>query len=185
MFKKVVLAGFLGGLVLIFWTFIVNGIFGFQSSMDMKIVPNESQVYEVLKSNITEPGRYTCNPQPTQEGFPGGEPAFGILYGGMGHEAAGWLMIVQLPLFFLAPLMGALLLSFTSDSILTSYIRKVLFFSGIGLMIALFSDLTNFGIASYPPINALIFAIHDILLWTVIGLTTAWLIKPNSTPQVK
>ena len=185
MFKKVIVPGLLGGIVLILWTFIVNGVFGFKSSMDMKHIANENQVYEILKENINEPGKYTCNPQVTTSGFPGNEPAFSILYGGLGHEAAGWLMLVQLPLFFLAPLLGALMLSFTSKKIMLSYIRRVLFFTGIGLLIALFSDLMNFGIGNYPPTDALIFALHDIVVWTVIGLVVAWRMRPDSNLETE
>jgi hypothetical protein len=179
MFKKVIVPGLLGGIVFIFWTFIVNGVFGFKSSMDMKTIPNEDQVYEILKENIIEPGRYGCNPQVTPNGFPDNEPAFSVLYGGVGHEAAGWLMLVQLPLFFFAPVLGTLMLSFTSKQILRSYIRRVLFFTGIGLLIALFSDLMNFGIGNYPSKDAIILALHDIVVWTVIGLMVAWRMKPE------
>ena len=180
MVKKVIISGLLGGIVLIIWTFVVNGMLGFRNSIDMKQIPNEAQVYEVLKENIKTPGRYVCNPQPTPGGFSENEPAFSILYGGVGHEAAGWLMLVQLPLFFLAPLLGALLLSFASKQIMHSYIRKVLFFTGIGLIIAIFIDLMNFGIGNYPPKDALILAIHDIVVWTVMGLVIAWQMKPES-----
>ncbi|NQU28503.1 MAG: hypothetical protein HQ528_09465 [Candidatus Marinimicrobia bacterium] len=180
MLKKALLPGFLGGIVFIFWTFIVNAMFGFKSSLDMKPFPNESQVYEILKENIKEPGRYACNPQVSEMGFPANEPAFSILYGGMGHEVAGWLMLVQLPIFLLAPILGTIMLSFASPSVTNNYLKKVLFFTGFGLLIALFSDLLNFGIGSYPPKDALILALHDIAVWTVIGLVVAWRFKPNS-----
>ena len=147
--------------------------------MDMKPVPNESQVYTLLKENIKEPGRYICNPQATPEGSHLSEPVFSILYGGVGHEAAGWLMIVHFPFFLLAPFVGTLLLSFSSQHILLSYFRKVLFFTGIGFLIAFFTDFINFGIGNYPAKDALIFAIHDVILWTVIGLAVSWLMKPK------
>ena len=71
------------------------------------------------------------------------------------------------------------MLSITSKKILESYFRKVLFFIGIGLLIALFTDLMDFGIGSYPLKDALIFAVHNITVWTVIGLVVAWRIKPS------
>jgi len=55
---KVLSAGVLGAVVLIVWTIVVNGVFGFQSSIDMKQVPAEDQVYEVLRQHVVEPGRY-------------------------------------------------------------------------------------------------------------------------------
>src|SRR4030042_2036396 len=106
--KKVIIAGLLGGLVLIIWSFVVNGIFGFKSRIEMKQIPNERQVYEILKQNIVEPGRYICNPELTlNEFFPDEEPVFSILYGGVGHEAAGEQSLIGLLLFFIAPMIGA------------------------------------------------------------------------------
>ena len=88
MFKNIIIAGLLGGLTLMIWILLINGIFGFRNQIDMKQVPNEQQVYELLKSNVVEPGRYLCNPELTSSNmFPDNEPVFSILYGGMGHEA--------------------------------------------------------------------------------------------------
>ena len=179
MLKKVIIPSIWGGIVLFVWTILINGFLGFNSRMNMNRVQNETHVYEILKENIEEPGRYSVNPQITSERrFPEGEPVFSVLYGGLGHEAAGWIMLVQFPIFFLAPFIGTLLLSFTSDKFLKSYWRKVLYFTGIGLIIALFTDLNNFGIGECPFIDALIFAAHDILVWTVVGIVVAWRIKP-------
>ena len=106
MLKRIIVAGLLGGVVLFVWTFFANGILGFNSKINMKQVPQERQVYEVLKANIVEPGRYVCNPELTSERrFPEGEPVFSILYGGGGHEFAGLLMLVELVIFFSAPIL--------------------------------------------------------------------------------
>jgi len=149
-------------------------------SMDMKHFSNERQVYEILKENIIEPGRYICNPELTSEKpFPDGEPVFSILYSGVGHESAGGMMLVELLLFFLAPIIASWLLSQTSERILSSYARKVFFFTGIGLLFAIFGDLTNFGIGDYPLSDSLIFALHNIIVWTVVGLVVAWKMKPE------
>ncbi|KAA3656169.1 MAG: hypothetical protein DWQ10_15995 [Calditrichaeota bacterium] len=180
MAKKVILAGVLGGIVIILWTFVLNGIFGFRSSIDMKKVPNEAQVYAVLQENIAAPGRYVCNPQMPQDAPPPhGQPVFGIFYSGVGHEDAGQMMIFELLIFILAPTLAAWLLSQTSQQILTSYGRKVLFFVAIGLLFAFFSNLSDYGIAGYPLGDALLLGLHNICLWTVIGLVVAWKIKPG------
>ncbi|MCP4663223.1 MAG: hypothetical protein GY856_48140 [bacterium] len=179
MLKKVVVSGLLGGVVLLVWMFVVNGILGFKSRIDMKPLPDERRVYEVLKGSIVEPGKYICNPEPTPEGFPGGEPVFSILYGGVGHEFAGSQMLYQLPVFFLAPMLAAWMLSVTSGRIISSYPRKVLFFAMIGLLFALFDDLMDFGIGGYPLKDAFILAVHDIVVWTLIGLVVAWRIRPE------
>jgi hypothetical protein len=180
MLKKVIVAGILGGVVLMAWTFVVNGILGFKASMDMKQIAEERQVYETLKEHIVNPGRYIVNPELTSEGrFPEGKPVFSVLYGGVGHESAGSLMLVGLVVFFLTPITGAWMLSQTSERIMSSYARKVMFFTAIGLLFALFTDLMNFGIGSYPVKDAIILAVYHIIVWTLVGLVVAWRIKPE------
>ena len=182
MTKKVIISGLLGGLTLVIWVFLVNGLLRFKSSMDMNQIPNEREVYEVLKENITEPGRYVCNPEITPEkAFPEGEPVFSVLYGGVGHEAAGGTMLAGLIIFFIAPLIATWLLSQTSTKILSSYPRKVLFFTMIGLLFGIFGDLSRFGIGDYPLNDAFILAIHNIIVWTVIGLVVAIWMKPETS----
>ncbi len=178
MLKKVVVAGLLGGVVLIVWTFLVNGLLGFNNRINMKQIPDERLVYELLEEEVYEPGRYICNPEGGEEGFPAEGPVFSILYSGMGHGDAGKMMLVQLPLFFLAPLIGAFLLSMASRKVLLSYGRKVLFFSLIGLLFAVFGDLNSFGIGGYPLESALILAAHSVVVWTIVGLVVAWRMKP-------
>ena len=178
--KQLVISGLLGGVVFIILTFVVNVIFGFKSNMDMKQIPNERQVYEILKENIIEPGRYICNPELTSEKpFPDGEPVFSVLYSGVGHESAGRLMLIELVVFFLAPIIGAWMLSQTSRRFMSSYPRKVLFFAAIGLLFAVFSDLSKFGIGNYPLSDALILAAYNIAVWTIVGLVVAWRMKPE------
>jgi hypothetical protein len=184
MVKRVITAGLLGGIVLSVWTFVVNGLLRFRASIDMRTIPGEGQVYEVLKQHVVEPGRYTCNPGLTADGvFPGGEPVFGVLYGGMGHEAAGGLMLVGLVVFFVAPLIGAWMLSRTSRRFMNSYGHKVLFFLAIGLLFAVFSDLSSFGIGGYPLRDAILLGANDVAAWTFAGLVVAWRIKPISTTE--
>ena len=122
MLKEVIVSGLLGGVVLIVWGFVVNG---------------------------------------------------------MGHESAGGQALVQLVALLLAPMIGAWMLSATSRRTISSYPRKVLFFAAIGLLFAAFSDLMNSGIDGYSLNDALILAVHDIIVWTLVGLVVAWRIKPE------
>ncbi len=178
--KRVVIAGLLGALVLIVWTFAVNGLLRFKSNIDMKQVPNEREVYEVLKENIKEPGRYTCNPAVTSDRrYPEGEPVFSILYGGMGHEAAGGFMWIGLVIYVLSPIIAAWMLSQASVRVLSSYSSKVLFFTALGLLFALFGHLADAGIGGYPIRDAVVWGLHDIVLWTLIGLVVAGRLRPE------
>lgn len=179
MARKVIVSGLIGGIALFLWTFVVNGIFGFRSAIDMNRIPDERRVYALLKETVTEPGHYAVNPEATpSEGFPAGEPVFDVSYAGFGHEAAGRLTLLQLGIAFLSTILAAALLSVASTRVLSSYPRKVLFFAGVGLLFALFSDVPSYGIGGYPLGDALLLAANSILSWTVVGLAVAWRMKP-------
>ena len=180
MTKKIISAGILGGIALALWTFVINGLLGFNARINMKQVEDQPAVYEVLKVHITEPGHYVCNPELTSENrFPEGEPVFSILYGGMGHEAAGMLMLAGLAIYFATSFIAAWMLSGTSAKIQSSYIRKVSFFIIVGLLFAIFSDLARYGIGDYPLKDAVLIGLNHILTWTVMGSVIAWRIKPE------
>jgi hypothetical protein len=179
MIKKILLAGMLGGLVLLVWTFVLNGFFGFNSRINMKRIPDERILYDVLKNTINKPGRYIVNPELTPDGiFPDGEPVFSIQYSGMGHEAAGRLMPFQLAIYLFSPVIAAWMLSVTNDRVLNSYWRKVLFIAAFGLLFALFCDLMSYGIDGYPMVDALYLAMVDLISWTLVGLAIAWRLQP-------
>lgn len=182
MLKKIIIAGLIGGLTIMVWTMLVNGFLGYKYHMDMKKVPNEAQVYLALKQNITEPGKYLCNPPLNESNnFPENEPVFSILYGGMGHEAAGLLSeVIDFLFAIITATICAWLLSLTSERIISSYPRKVFFVLLIGLIFAVFSDLKKYGIGGYPLNDTLIMTFHNIILWTVLGLVLALFIKPIS-----
>ncbi len=179
--KKVIVAGLLGGLALMVWLFVVNGVFGFHSRLTMKEVTAEQVVYEVLKEQITEPGRYLVNPPRGNDGLytRPGQPVYSVLYGGYSHEAWGFLMLVGLAIFVVAPMIGAWLLSRTSTRLLSSYPRKVMFVVVMGIQFALVSDMLAFGIGGYPLKDAILLGLNHLAAWTVVGLVVAWRITPE------
>jgi len=174
MFRKVGISAILGMIVLIVWGFVINGIFGFNSRINMKQISDERKVYETIKESIVEPGSYIVNPELTpSEVFPDGEPVFSLHYSGMGHESAGKVMFFQFAIFLLSPMIATWMLSLTTPRILSSYPRKVLFFVAIGLLFAVFGDLVNFGIDQYSLQDSLLIAANNILAWTLVGLVVA------------
>jgi hypothetical protein len=178
--RRVIVSGLPGAVVLIVWTFLVNGILGFGGGIDRKSISAERQVHGVLSASLAEPGRYIANPELTPAGtFPEGEPVYSIHYSGMGHESAGTVMLVQLAMFVIAPMIGAWMLSVSSPWVLSSYPRRVLFFAAMGLLVAFYGGLTNFGIDRYPPKDALMLALLDIITWTLVGLVVAWRMGPE------
>ena len=178
MWKRVIYAGLLGGIVFIVWTFVVNGIFQFNLRVNMKPVPDERRVYAVLKENIVVPGRYVCNPAVTKEGvFPLDEPVFAIQYGGSGHEAAGRAEVTLLALGFVVPLLAAGMLSVASDKILATYFRRVLYITAIGLLFVVSASATKSNIGGYPLHDTLLLAAYDVFTWLLLGLVIAWPIR--------
>jgi hypothetical protein len=178
--KKVFVSGLVGAAVLIVWTFVLNGILGFNARLTMKQVPNERDVYNMLKTTITEPGRYLCNPALTSDGrFPENEPVFGIQYSGIGHEAAGLGALLGLLQFLILPLIGAWMLSKTSERFRSRFINRVGFFAVIGSLVAITGDLGTFGIGGSPLTVAFLFAVRTIVTWTIIGSAMAALMRPG------
>ena len=176
--KRVIVAGILGWVVLAAWTFVVNGIFGFRQSIDMKQLAGERPIYEMLKNNVTEPGRYICNPPMTDTGFVLNEPVYSIQYAGFGHESAGQESLLHMLFALLATLLAAWMLSTSADRILRSYGRRVLFFAAIGLFLALAGEMGKYGIGGYSLSDAVILSVHAIVQWTIVGLVVAWSMKP-------
>jgi hypothetical protein len=69
MFKKVGIFALLGMIVLMVWGFVINGVFGFNSRINMRQISDERKVYESLKESVVEPGRYIFNPELTPSGM--------------------------------------------------------------------------------------------------------------------
>lgn len=178
MSKRILLAGVLGAIALMLWTFVTSAFFLFNVKMRMQQVPNERAVYQMLKENVTAPGVYVVNPEVVPEqGYAPGEPVFGLTYAGFGHEAAGRFVAVQPLIALVSCLLAAWLLSKASGRVLSSYARKVCFVSSIGLLVAVFGDLMKFGIGGYPATTAAIVAAYDLVSWIIAGLVIAGIMR--------
>ena len=162
------------------WLFVVNGLLGFGSHINMNKVENERGLYDVLKTHVVEPGRYVVNPEVDPEvGFALNEPVFSVSYSGMGHEAAGWLMIVSLITVFVSTILAAWLLSVASRAFKSGYLRRVLYFAGIGILFAVSVDLEGYNIGGYPLDDTLLLMLNRFGMWTFVGVVVAWLLKPE------
>ncbi len=174
MLKRILVSGALGFAAMFLWTFVSNAIFGFSNRVEMNRIPNEPEVYRILKENIAAPGAYLANPPLTPDGqFPGSEPVFGVRTSGMGHEAAGRMAFIEPAIGLAAALLAAGLLSMASPWILSRYSRRVLFVVVIGLLVALFTDLAKIGIGGYPVHTGLLLAARDVVSWTLAALAMA------------
>jgi hypothetical protein len=177
--KRVMIAGLMGGLVMIVWLIVVDGILGFKRGIDSKQIPEERSVYAFLAEHVKEPGRYVLNPEVVPEqGFPGDDPIFSVQYTGLGHDDAGQEMIVGLVIMLLSAIAGAWLVSNSSSRILSRYHRRVAFLAMIGVVVALLGIGARFGLAAYSFGDASALALHDLGAWIAAGLVMSWLIRP-------
>jgi hypothetical protein len=180
MIKRVFVAGALGFLVLTMWTFLVNVLFGFTVRVAMNRVADERAVYRVLQENITAPGLYLVNPALTADRqFPSGEPVFGINYSGMGHDAAGSMMVVEFAVGLATSLLAAGLLSAASASVLSTWVRRTGFVVALGVLLAITADVSRFGIAGVPLNAAAARAAVRVAGWALAGLAMAWAMRPS------
>lgn len=179
--RRVLVAGLLGGLVMILWFIVANGILGFKSRIEMKQLPQERSVYAFLLEHVTEPGRYVLNPEIVPEqGFPGEAPIFSVHYTGLGHADAGQEMLFGLVVMFLSSVVGAWLLSNASGRVLSRYGSRVGFLATIGVVVALLGTGARFGLAAYSMGDALLLASNDFAAWLLMGLLVARMVRPTT-----
>lgn len=178
MTRRVLLAGLLGAAVLVGWTIIMNVGFQFTARIAMEPVPNERAIYELLKEHVKQPGAYMANPAPTSTGeFPSGESVFSIRYGGVGHEAAGRLLIIELLIALVSATLVASLLSVSSGRILACYLCRVAYVAAVGFLLALSGDLSQYGIGGYSASDALLLSASHFGSWILAGLVMAALVR--------
>ena len=177
---KVLIAGLLGGIVLMAWFIVADGILGLKRSIDMNRLADERMVYAFLAEHVAEPGRYVCNPEvlPEQR-YPSAAPIFAVQYSGLGHDDAGQEVILGLVVALLASIAGAWVLANASSRILSRYGSRVLFFSAIGIVLALLSLAERFGISAYSLGDAVALGVHDFAGWVLAGLAIAGIVKPG------
>ncbi len=163
-------------MVMVVFSFAVNGIFGLHSRLNMKPLRANREVYEVLKKEINQPGHYICNPALTAEGrFPDREPVFTVVNSGFTHGAAGAYFLAVLCHPLVAAFIATGMLAMASPRVPASYARKALFFVLIGLLFGLLTGIRS----DYPLADGLLKALYELMLWTVAGLVMAWRLRPS------
>lgn len=181
--RRVLVAGLLGGLVMILWMIVADGLLGFKRGIEMKQLPQERTVYAFLVDHVTQPGRYVLNPEVVPErGFPGQEPIFAVHYTGLGHADAGQEMLVGLLVLLVSPIVGAWLLSNGSTRVLARYGSRVAFLTAIGVVVALLGIGARFGLATYSMGDALLLVIHDLVAWLLASLVVAGMVRSTAEP---
>jgi hypothetical protein len=147
----------------------------------MNRVADEPAVHRTLKANIAAPGIYLVNPVLTGEWeYPAGEPVFTVTYSGMGHEAAGLMMPVEIGVTFAVVLIAAGLLSAASASVLSTWLRRTGFVLAVGVLLAVAADLSRVGIGGYPLGSAAAMAAVRVAGWALAGAAMAWAMRPTA-----
>jgi hypothetical protein len=177
---RVAAAGTLGFLVLAVWTFVVNGMFGFTARLAMNRVADEPAVHLLLKQNVSAPGAYIVNPALTSEHrFPDGEPVFAVTYSGLGHEAAGGLMFLDVARELALMLLATGLLGAASARVLSRWANRATFIVALGVLQVLASDLSRVGIGGWPSGTAFAMAGFHLAGWALAAAAIAWVVRPR------
>jgi hypothetical protein len=182
--KNVWVAGSLGGVAMLVWLFVSNAMLPLKSNMIHKVVPNQLEVHEALKENITEPGTYSCLylTRAEEAAMPDyrRQPIYSITYSGSTHGDSGsagdFLPIV---LIFVATTTVAWMLSVTSSRTRSTYCRRVLFVALIGVIVALYDDLLQMSFGPQPRDYLIFLAVNNVITWTLVGLVIAACVKSD------
>ena len=137
-------------------------------------VKNEPAVLEVLRAQAAETGVYSVPIDHTS--YTATSPFAVIMYrpDGMGM-GQGAVMAVSFATYWLASLIAALLMPKT-----LSYMRRVLFFVGLGVFTSLVAHVNNWTWTGYSPGYTLV-AIFDLIVgWFLAGLVLALLLPRGS-----
>jgi len=151
----------------------------------LRPLPDQVPIHAALKQRINEPGTYICPYLPPNESrtlFADylNEPVFAITYKGYTHSTVPGFASVGVLSFLLAPMAAAWLLSQASARILATYFRRALFVTGLGLFVAVSSDLLR-GLTDEQSFSTVTeMAVASIITWALVGLVLAWRIKPRT-----
>lgn len=180
--KNVWLAGFLGGLAMLVWLFVSNALLPVKSNMIHRVVPNQFDVHQALKNNITRPGTYSCLylTRAEEERMPTyrSQPIYSITYSGTTHgdpgSSGGVLPLVWI---FGSTTIVSWMLSATSRRTRSSYSRRVFFVALIGLVVAFSDDLLQMSFGPQPRDYLVFLAVNNLITWTLAGLVIAAFVK--------
>jgi hypothetical protein len=170
------------------WLFISNAILPVKSNMIHRVVPNQLEVHEALKKNITEPGTYSCLylTRAEEAKMPDyrSQPIYSITYSGTTHGDPGSSgVLLPIVLIFASTMIVAWMLAATSDKTRSSHLRRVLFVALVGVVIALFDDLLQLSFGPQGKDYLIFLAINNVITWTLVGLVMAAIVKAEKLPS--
>lgn len=183
---RILLGSLAGGVVLLAWVILSFGILPFRESMGFRQPTDDVAVHQFLTEHLDTPGVYeSLHSMPEdpelRTAFLDG-PRFTILHPGGGHRVGLLGSLLSVLVILLAPLVPAIMMSFSGPGVQASYLRRVAFIAGFGLFLAIFSEPFEVGFGGQPPIYAAFLALHDIVGWTLVGTVVGAIVRPCSGP---
>ncbi|HET9136049.1 MAG TPA: hypothetical protein VFO76_05375 [Candidatus Kapabacteria bacterium] len=178
--KKIILASALGALTMFMWGAISWVALPWHKAT-LHSFSNEDAIIAVLKASNAESGNYMvpgyANSQEAMKAKAASGPVAHITYSPVGYDMGPMFYIKGIVLDFIILLIAVSMLSKISWS-LASYSNRVKFMMMIGLVIGLSARLGDSIYMGSGIDFALVFAIDEVITWTLVGLVVAKFMKP-------
>jgi len=186
--SRILLAGFLGALVLFFWGFVSWEVLPWHS-MTTHSLSNEDAVVAALKSGNPESGTYMIPGMGNSEAGKKAQmekmkagPVAWLHYSNIGMgEMDPMYFIKGFLTCFLAACLAASLLGKLSWSLASKFGARVRFVMTLGIFLAIAGRLVDWSFLGYSTSFSLNLTADDIISWTLAGLVIAWRMKPLMT----
>lgn len=193
--KRVIIAGFIGAIVLFFYGMISWTVLPWHTKT-YKPIPAESVVVNTLQQNISDTGAYyfpgipvhspdadaatkkTMNDQWIAKHKQG--PLGMVIFHAQGIDPMSPMIMIQ---GFIISLLGAMLAAgFLKISCAgkCKYAVRVMFVTTLGIFVALVSDLNYWNWLFFPTDYTLVMIADDILSWFLAGLAIAFIVKTKN-----
>ena len=194
--KKIVIGGCVGGIILFFWGWMAWTILPLHDA-SVRPIENEDRVTEVLSSNLGVHGVYKYPSMPREEDVSAEEqqlslddwakkyqrgPIGMIIYDPRGNDPT---MSSQMLSGFVIDLLSAMLavwLLSRSTAFTASFFSRVAYCGMLGILISVFSHLTNWNWLGYPLDYTTAMITDTVVGWLLAGLGIAAIVK---APPVK
>jgi hypothetical protein len=183
--KKIILAGFLGGIVVFIWSAISHMVLPI-GGMGLKTIPNtEDAVLSAMKSNIQQPGLYLMpgydmSRTPTeaewaalQAKYEAGPTAF-LVYHPTGQKMMMPGQLIREALFnILCGIIAAFIISTTA----ASFISRVVMVMLMGLFAWLSISASYWNWYRFPGTFIIGEGLDQVIGWLLGGLLIAWILQ--------
>jgi hypothetical protein len=178
--KKIILASALGAVVMFMWGAVSWVVLPWHNAT-MHSFSNEDAIISVLKASNAESGTYMipgyANTKEAMVEKAKNGPIAHVNYSPVGYDMGPLFYVKGIVLDFIILLIAVSMLSKISWS-LASYSNRVKFMMMIGLIIGLAARLGDSIYMGSGIDFALVWAIDEVITWTLVGLVVAKFMKP-------